>query len=70
VSKQAKRRRNRGWFRKGRDPRRSSYRFSAQDCRVGYLVAACKHPDLVVWLRMRIRCHYHNKQKAQEACPF
>src|SRR5436853_5467350 len=58
-----KRKRNPGWFKKGFDARRSSYRFTAQDCRLGYWVAAILHPELREWLRMHIRCYYHERSK-------
>ena len=43
-----KRKANRGSFQKGFDPRR--HVFTAQDCRIGYWVAAIKHPELREWL--------------------
>src|SRR4051812_46434602 len=57
------RKRNPGWFKKGYDPRRSTYRFTAQDCRIGYWVAAILHPELREWLLMRIRIYYHQRSK-------
>jgi hypothetical protein len=51
-----------GSFRKGPDPRR--YRFTPSDCRVGWLVANILHPELREWLRTRLRCYYHRKEKA------
>ena len=61
-----KKRSNRGWFRKGYDARRSTYRFTPQDCRIGYLVAAINHPELREWLRMKIRIYYHERNKHGE----
>ena len=54
---------NPGWFRPGFDPRRSTYRFTPHDCRVGWLVANCKHPELRDWHKMRLRRYYHQKGK-------
>src|SRR5437588_680216 len=51
-----KRRANKGSFKRGPDPRR--HVFTPSDCRVGYLVAAIRHPELREWLRMKIRCFY------------
>ena len=56
-----KRKANRGSFQKGFDPRR--HVFTAQDCRIGYWVAAIKHPELREWLRMKIRIYYHERSK-------
>ena len=61
--KKKRRKPNPGWFQKGFDARRSSYCFTPSDCRVGYLVAAIKHPELREWLKMRIRCFYHERSK-------
>jgi len=61
-----KKKRNPGWFKKGQDARRSTYRFTIQDCRIGYLVAAIRHPELREWLRMKIRIYYHERSKHGE----
>jgi hypothetical protein len=61
-----KQKRNPGWFKKGHDARRSMYRFTAQDCRIGYLVAAIRHPELREWLRMKLRIYYHERKKHGE----
>ena len=58
-----KKKRNPGWFKKGHDARRSTYRFTPQDCRVGWLVANIKHPHLREWLRMRLWVYYSSKRK-------
>lgn len=50
---------NAGSFRPGFDPRR--HVFTPLDCRVGWLVANIRHPELREWLKMRLRCHYHQK---------
>ena len=55
--------RNPGWFRKGHDARRSQYRFTKQDCRIGWWVANILHPELREWLRMRLYCYYSSKRK-------
>jgi hypothetical protein len=57
------RKKNPGWFKPGFDPRRSTYRFTPSDCRVGWLVANIKHPHLRTWLTTRLRCYYHQKGK-------
>ena len=57
-----KARRNRGWFLKGYDACCSTYRLTPQDCRIGYLVAAIKRPELREWLKMKIRCFYYRKE--------
>jgi hypothetical protein len=56
-----KRKGNKGSFRQGWDPRR--HRFTPSDCRVGYLVAAIRHPELREWLRMKIRCFYQARKE-------
>ena len=56
-----KRRANAGSFKRGPDPRRHT--FTVQDCRIGYLVAAIKHPELREWLRMKLRIYYHERSK-------
>src|SRR6185437_7751567 len=60
----ARKQRNPGWFKKGHDARRSTYRFTAQDCRIGYWVACIKHPHLRDWLKMKILVYYHAKGKS------
>jgi hypothetical protein len=62
LKKRRKVRPNAGSFKPGPDPRR--YRFTPHDCRVGYLVAAVKHPHLREWLKMRVRVHNSKKEKA------
>lgn len=67
---------NRGSFRPGPDPRR--HKFTAQDCRIGYWVAAIKHPECREWLLLRIRIYYSNKERqvrddaqaAERCCAF
>ena len=61
-TKRGRKKRNAGWFKKGHDARRSTYRFTAQDCRVGWLVANCKHPHLRDWLKMRVPVYYWQKE--------
>jgi hypothetical protein len=53
---------NPGWFKRGFDPRRSRYRFTAQDCRLGWWVANILHPELRDWLRMRLYIYYWEKR--------
>ena len=50
-----------GSFKPGPDSRR--HVFTPSDCRVGYLVAAIKHPELREWLKMKIRVYYHRRSK-------
>ena len=50
-----------GSFKPGPDCRR--HVFTAQDCRLGYWVAAIKHPELRQWLKMKIRVYYHERSK-------
>jgi len=65
----ARKRRNRGHFKRGYDPRR--HIFTPSDCRVGWLVANIKHPHLRDWLRMRLFVFYFRKEKVSgEAIPF
>jgi hypothetical protein len=52
---------NKGSFAPGPDPRR--HVFTPSDCRVGWLVANCKHPHMRDWLKMRLRCYYHRKEQ-------
>lgn len=52
--KKARRKRNRGWFKKGDDPRRSSYQLTRQDRWLGYAVTYYKHPHLRAWLKRRV----------------
>jgi hypothetical protein len=59
-----RRRKNKGWFRKGFDPRR--YIFTLSDCRVGWWVANILHPELRDWLRMRLHCYYVARERARK----
>jgi hypothetical protein len=58
-----KRRPNAGSFRPGPDPRR--HKFTASDCRVGWLVANILHPELREWLRMRLFVFYSQKERKE-----
>jgi hypothetical protein len=58
-----KRRPNAGSFRTGPDPRR--HKFTASDCRVGWLVANILHPELREWLRMRLFVFYSAKERKE-----
>lgn len=58
-----KRKRNKGWFKKGRDSRR--HIFTEQDCRMGYWIAVYKHPELWPWLRKRIYLHRKRRQEVE-----
>lgn len=49
-----RRKKNRGWFKKGVDPRRSKYRLTKRDAWKGFLVTVTRHPHLVEWLRRKI----------------
>ena len=50
-----------GSFKPGPDSRR--HVFTISDCRIGYWVAAIKHPELREWLRMKIRVYDHERSK-------
>ena len=56
-----KRRATPGSFKPGPDSRR--HVFTTSDCRIGYWVAAIKHPELREWLKMKIRVYYHERSK-------
>jgi hypothetical protein len=60
MARRRKRRPNAGSFKPGQDPRR--HVFTAQDCRIGYWVAAIKHPELREWLLLKIRIYYSRKE--------
>src|SRR5207244_13450356 len=63
--RQRKRRANAGSFQKGQDSRR--HVFTPSDCRVGWLVANIKHPELREWLRMRLFVYYSERRKRDGA---
>lgn len=55
---------NRGWFRPGRDPRRSGYQFTRDDCKKGFLAALESLQERgydVWWLYGRLADHYGPK---------
>ena len=56
-----KRRATPGSFKPGPDCRR--HIFTAQDCRIGYWVAAITHPELREWLKLKIRVYNHERSK-------
>lgn len=64
------RKRNRGWFRRGKDPRRSTYRFTKEDCKRGYLAALDKAMDAgwdrLAWFTRLIMKHYKEKKREQK----
>ncbi len=63
--KRGRKKRNPGWFKKGKDPRRSTYRFTKEDCRRGYqaaLDATAHDVHKYAWLYRRIR-GYHRAIK-------
>src|SRR5437867_826717 len=62
-----KRRRNAGWFQRGHDARRSTYRFTPSDCRVGWWVANILHPHLRDYLRMKLWVFYSTKRRKEQA---
>jgi len=50
-----RRRRNRGWFRKGYDPRRRCG-FTLEECRKGFRACLAKHPHLAEeWIHYRLK---------------
>ena len=59
-----RKRKNKGWFRKGHDPRR--HKFTASDARVGWLVANILYPELREWLRMRAWCFYSERKRKEK----
>ncbi len=58
-----RRKRNRGWFKRGTDARR--HVFTTQDCRIGWWIANIRHPELREWLRMRLFVYYGSRRKEQ-----
>jgi len=50
-------RRNRGWFRKGSDPRR--HEFSEDECRrggrAGFAAVMERRPECLLWLKKRLK---------------
>lgn len=78
MPRKRRKKRNKGWFKKGKDARRSSYRFTPSDCRVGWLVANSLYPHLRDYLKMKLRVYYHQKAKENHGeethgngdCPF
>src|SRR3954447_26887405 len=68
-AQRGRKKRNKGWFKKGHDARRSNYRFTKQDCRMGWWVANILHPELREWLRMRLYCYYSQRKRSNgETC--
>jgi len=63
-----RRKRNRGWFKKGHDARRHT--FTRQDCWLGYVVCSVKQPELREWLRIKVRCYYADRKREEALCPF
>jgi hypothetical protein len=63
--KRGRKKRNRGWFRKGADPRRSSYRPTREECRRGYANALAKlsngDVNVYAWFWRRIRSFFRAK---------
>jgi hypothetical protein len=64
-----KRGRNKGWFKKGFDSRRSNYRPTKEECIRGFLAAldACLHDaDKTAWFYRHIRSYYRRKEHVQK----
>ena len=59
-----RKRRNKGWFKKGFDARRRTG-FTTEECRRGYASARAKlsqgDPQLVAWLWRKLRSFYRSK---------
>jgi hypothetical protein len=62
--------RNRGWFKKGFDPRRRRG-FSREECQKGYRAAKAKmderSPDASAWFFRLVRTFYRRKRRSRNA---
>lgn len=50
-----RRKENRGWFKKGPDPRRSPYRLTREDRKKGWQTTLARYPHLGLWLFLRVK---------------
>ena len=66
MSNKQPRKRNRGWFQRGADPRRSSYRPTKEECQRGYAKAleTCTERgwECLAWFYRRMRNHLQEKR--------
>lgn len=46
---------NPGWFRRGPDPRRSGYQFTASDRRKAWLTTISRYPEKGLWLYIKVK---------------
>jgi hypothetical protein len=59
-----KRKRNKGWFRKGPDARR--HVFTTEECRLGLWIAyANATPEVAAWLRLKLHTYYAEKNRGK-----
>jgi hypothetical protein len=64
-----KRRGNKGWFKKGFDPRRT-YEFTRQDRRKGFRVTLCRYPHLLDWLMGKFLIDRDRRRREREKEPW
>ena len=64
-----RRKANRGWFKKGHDPRRKRG-FPRWACRKGFRVAVCRHPHLLEWLMARFLTGRDKRRRREAGVPW
>jgi len=70
ATKKRRRKKNKGWFQKGIDTRRSRYQFSRQDCRKGFRVTLSRYPQLIDWLMGKFLSNRTKRRKEMASLPF